>query len=246
MNGFLARSSPAALALLLLLAVPAAAKPSFPWPDFDDLARRYPGAGAVCLVDETNASLEDLGAEYGKREYEHFVVAVLDPARASEWLDRTLYDTEWHRVLKIEARTWTAPDQSIEVPKSRIFDVASFPDYVLFQDVKGKRFAFPAVAARTVLELRTYVLARSDYTVDHVFAHTIPTLDSRVILTVPRSWFDEGFNQIVRGQGVIAEPTREIIAGPDGEVVRMTWQMQSMPAIPIESAMPPFGDVAPK
>jgi hypothetical protein len=33
---------------------------------------------------------------------------------------------------------------------------------------------------------------------------------------------------------------------PDGEVVRMTWEMQSMPAIPIESAMPPFSDVAPK
>jgi hypothetical protein len=57
MNGLLARSSPAVLALLALLAHPAAAKPSFPWPDFDALAARFPGVGAVCLVDETNASL---------------------------------------------------------------------------------------------------------------------------------------------------------------------------------------------
>lgn len=247
MNGLPARAGLLALFLVLLIAAPARAKPSFAWPDFDALAARFPGVGAVCLLDEREANLEDLGGDdYGKREHVRFVVAILDPARAADWLDRTIYDSEYHKVLKIEAKTWIAPGKSVDVPKSRIFDVASFPDYVLYQDVRGKRFAFPAVAPRTVIELRYDVLAREIYSVEHLFAHTIPTLESRLVLTVPRDWFLDGFNQIVRGQGVIAEPEREILDGPDGEIVRLTWQMQSLPAIPIETSMPPFEDVAPK
>ena len=247
MNGLPARASLLALLLVLLPAAPARAKASFPWPDFDALAARFPGVGAVCLLDEREANLEDLGGDdYGKRERVRFVVAILDPARAADWLDRTLYDSEYHKVQKIDAKTWLAPDKSVEVQGSRIFDVASFPDYVLYQDVRGKRFAFPAVAPRTVIELRYHVLAREIYTVEHVFAHTIPTLESRLVLTVPRDWFREGFNQIVRGQGIVAEPEREILDSPDGEIVRLTWQMQSLPAIPIEHSMPPFEDVAPK
>jgi transglutaminase-like putative cysteine protease len=241
-------AAPAVFALFVLafVAGAAAAKPSFAWPDFDDLAARYPGVGAVCLLHEREAELAYLGGdEYGKRETVTLLVAVLDPSRASEWLDRTVFDTDYHKVIRIAARTWTAPGKSVEVPKNRIFDVQSYPDYVLYQDVRGKRFAFPAVAPRTVLELRYTVLARSDFTVEHVFAKTIPTLESRAILVVPRSWFAEGFNQIVRARGVAAAPLREILAAPDGEIVRMTWQLQSLPAIPIESAMPPFADVAP-
>ncbi len=207
----------AALTGIALYATSAIAKPGFAWPDFDELAARYPGTGAVCLLHQREAEMADLGGdEYGKRENVIQVIAILDPRRASEWLDRTLFDSEYHRILKIEARTWTAPGKSLDVPRSRIFDIASLPDFVLFQDVRGKRFAFPAVAPRTVLELRYSVLARSNFTVEHVFASTIPTLMSRATLTVPRGWFAYGFNQIVRTQGLSAEPVREIQPGPDG------------------------------
>jgi transglutaminase-like putative cysteine protease len=264
MNGLLARTSPAeppdppaslrrdfaraaCACLLLLVSTAANAKPSFEWPDFDALSARFPGVGAVCLLDQREAVMADLGGDdFGKREAVTLVIAVLDPTRAGGWLERTVFDSDYHRVTKLEARTWTAPGKSIEVPKSRIFDVASFPDYVLFQDVRGKRFAFPAVAPRTVIELKYNVLARSDYTVEHVFANTIPTLESRATLVVPRAWFAEGFNQIVRAQGLSADPQRETLSSPDGDVIRMTWELQSLPAIPIEHAMPPFADVSPR
>lgn len=243
----LARAMLAALTCLALCASSALAKPAFPWPDFDDLAARFPGTGAVCLLHQREAEMSDLGGDdYGKREDVIQVIAILDPKRASEWLDRTLYDSEHHRVMKIDARTWTSPGKSLEVPRSRIFDIASFPDFVLFQDVRGKRFAFPAVAPRTVIELKYSVLARSNFTVEHVFASTIPTLVSRATLTVPRGWFAQGFNQIVRAQGLLAEPARELLAVPNGEIVRMTWELQSLPAIPLESAMPPFAEVSPR
>jgi len=247
MNGLRPKVLLPACFLALAFALRAEAKPSFPWPNFDELAAHYPGVGAVCLVDEREANFDDLGGDdYGKREHVHLVVAVLDPARCAEWLDRTIYDSEYHHVTKIEAKTWTSPDKAIEVPASRIFDVASFPDYVLYQDVKGKRFAFPAVAPRTVLELKYHVLGRDMFSVEHQFANTIPTQLSRVVLTVPREWFALGFNQIVRGQGIDANPAREVLQGPDGEIVRLTWQMESLPAIPIEPSMPPFEDVTPK
>jgi len=231
----------------MLLPAVAQSKPAFEWPDFDALAARFPGVGAVCLLERRETMMTDLGGDdYGKRETYTQVVAVLDPARAGDWLDRTLYTSSSNHVNRITARTWTAPGKSIEVKKDRIFDIASYPDYVLYQDIGGKRFAFPAVTARTVLEYQYEVTVTDDYAIEHVFANTIPTLESEVALTVPRSWFDEGFNQIVRAVGLNADPAREILAGPDGEVVRMVWRLQSIAAIPLETDMPPFADVSPR
>jgi hypothetical protein len=63
---------------------------------------------------------------------------------------------------------------------------------------------------------------------------------------VPRAWFALGFNQIVRAQGLSAEPHRETLSSPDGDIIRMTWELQSLPAIPLEPAMPPFAEVSPR
>ncbi len=232
---------------LLVRPASASSHPFAPWPDFDSLAVRYPGAPAVCLLDEEVADLQYLGGDdFGKRGTHTLSVAILDPAKAGAWLEQTIPNSDWHHLTHLEARTWTGPATSVEVKNSDIFDIASFPDFVLFSDVRGKRFAFPAAAPRTVVELRYEFTSRSDYTLAHTFADVIPVLRSRAVLGVPEQWIADGFNEVVRAHGMKSQPAREQSPTADGNLVHYVWELNGLPALPREPRMPPLTEVAPR
>lgn len=225
---------------------PAGASPDFPWPDWSALRARYPDAGAVRLLHETTTRIADLGADdLGKRVSVRIVIAVIDPVRARDWLEWTIPDTEGHRITNLVARTWLSPSRHEDVRKNQIFTVSSFPDYVLYGDIKGKRFAFPAVSRETVVDLRYEYTSVWNFSVEHVFARDIPTLLSRAVLVVPRDFLIEGFGQSVRAYRLPANPERRLVPTPEGEVREFVWELHDVAAIPFETGMPPLTEIAP-
>ncbi len=231
----------------VLAASPAWARADFEWPDWNVLQRTYPDAPAFYLLDETVSEVGYYGGDdYGRRVEVRKVVAILDPRRAQDWLTWDVVNTENHLLIRLEARTWTSPDASHRVEKDDLHDVTLFPDYVLYADIRARRFAFPAVAPRTVVELRYTYSSPSVYSFnEHVFAHSIPTLVSRMRLVVPRRLLAEEFDQAIRAAGITAKPASRLLPRPQGEVKEFTWEMRDLPAMTFEPQMPPPGAVAP-
>ena len=247
-SGSLARLALVAGAVLALITARVAfGKPEFDWPDWDALKAKYPDAGAVFLLDETVSELGRQGDEFGRRVDVHQVIAIIDPQQAAGWLDWEIPNSEYHSLSRIEARTWLSPNQSHRVEKKDFHDVSMFPDEVLYSDIRGKRFAFPAIAPRTVIDVSYEYTSPSIYSYDqHLFAHHIPTLVSRVSFVVPRAFLAEEFDQAVRVSGLTrTTPMVQVLPRPEGEVKQFTWEMRDVEAIVQETQMPPLSDLAP-
>jgi len=239
------RPRPGTLVLLLVLgSAHAVASPglgaSFEWPNWQKLEAAYPDAGAIVLLDETEASFEYLGAtDYGERVIRHSAIAILDPHRAAPWLEMDIEDSDYHRVKSVSARTWTGPKQSTAVKKDQFFDVSSFPEFVHFADIRAKRFAFPAIGPHTVVEVRYEYTSTWNFFLEHHFAHTVPTLRSNVRLWVDARLSQAGLEPIVRTYGIESKPTTTHITLPSGEGELYEWGARDLPPIVLEPMMPP-------
>jgi hypothetical protein len=245
--------APALLPLVVALipACPAYAGRSFDWPDWAALRGRHADHGAVLLLDETEETLGISGVYYEVRRERHVAVAILDPKRAEEWLDWDVHYSPSNRLTHLEASTWTGPDRAQKVRKEDIHDVSAVEGYALFSDSRAKRFAFPGVSEGTVIEVRYGHAGLSKYSYEeHLFAHTIPTVLSRMRLVVPAAFLGVGygeshFDQAVRARGLSASPTKRHITRPGGEMVEFSWELRDQEAIPREPRMPPFREIAP-
>jgi hypothetical protein len=220
---------------------------SFEWPDWAALRAKYPDAAAVYLLDETTTSIGSLSrSREGQTVDTHKVIAILDPARAAEWLSWDIPDYEFFKLRRLEARTWTSADVSRKVEKKQFFDIQLFPDYVLFADARGKRFTFPAVSQQTVIELEYEHTNESIYSYEqHLFANSIPTRKSRVAVRVPVEYLQNEFDQTASARRMSPNPHSASLPTAQGQAREFVWELEDQPALVSEPSMPPFADLAP-
>lgn len=206
------------------------------WPDQTlstlPTSAAYPGQGAVIVLDEGRMEVYG-GGQVGFSVFEtHRIVKVFDQ-RGERFANIVIPYSEGSSIDEIEART-ISPDGSIVVVEGDdIFDVSLYPNFVFFSDQRAKIFTMPAVEPGAVLEYRYRLTIRSrTFWHSWVFQQEVPTMRSRFTLVGPSEW------QVnYRVYGITAEPTR--VRTPEGFKSTYVWDVQDIPPVASEFAMPP-------
>jgi hypothetical protein len=236
-----------ALSVVAPLAIDAAPAPDWPWPDWDALETRYPGAPAVLLLDETVSELGYFGDRGVGRKVEVVrVVAILDPARAASWLEGRVPDAPAFGLLGLEAKVWTSPRVNRRLERGDLRDLPLVEGLDARPGRRWRTYRFRDVAPRNVLELRVTHVRPSLFSFDeHFFAHSIPVLRSRARLVVPRHLMSRELGQTVRVFGPVGRPVSQVLPRAQGEVREFAWELRDLDALVEEPFSPSPSEVAP-
>ena len=198
------------------------------------------------LLHETDSELGYFGSEGVARRVEvRRVVAILDPARASEWLSGEVSDTPVDRLTTFEARVVTSSRHIRRLDADDLHDVGD-----VLTTARGvsrvRAWGTGEVPARSVVEVHVIHIRPSLVSLDeHVFAADVPVEVSRARLTVPRHLMTPRTMHSVRTFGSVPAPEIHNVPRPDGDVREFVWEMRDLAALPQEPRMPSASEVAP-
>jgi hypothetical protein len=207
---------------------------------------------AVCLVHERVTKMDLRAGRIGKSDTHHMQIAVLDAKAAEEYANVEIpYVKSWDKITELYARTITRDGREIKVEKDQIYDVDLFPEYVLYSDFRGKRFAFPGFTDHCVVAYEYTVFSDAPFVwTTHFFQGPIPTEVSRCRIEVPVKMLNPlfrgvGWEQVYSGRNLDIEAETERINTIDGEVMTYNWELENVPAVEPENYRPAPADICP-
>ncbi len=203
-------------------------------PDSSD----YPQAHAVVLLDEGKVTVEGQGEIKLTTFERHKVIRILDRGGLAYTNVVIPYTPNYSTVEDIRPRT-IHPDGRITVLNAQqIFDIFLYPNFIFYADQKAKKFTFPDVEPGDVLEFR-YRIIFNNLTLYHSwkFQEFIPVVRSRFELQFPSGWklHHKTYNLTLKPDSIVR---------PTGFKKVYRWQVNDMPALVREPAMPPVSEVA--
>jgi hypothetical protein len=228
-------------------AVPAhAAGLGFQLPAWDSLAARNPGAAAVVLLNETSSELGFFGNEgVGRRVEVRWIVAILDPARASKWLSGEVQDTPVDRLNAFEARVVTSSRHIRRLDTNDLHDVGEVLT-TLHGVSRIRSYQMGEIPPRSVVEVHVTHIRPSLVSLDeHVFGAEVPVAVSRARLILRRFLMTPRSMRTVRTFGSVPAPEIHNVPRPDGDVREYVWEMRDLAPLPQEPLMPSASEVAP-
>jgi len=211
--------------------------------DFSDIdysstptAEQFPQASAVTLLKEGKIDLDKKGFFFTK----HVIRKVFNE-RGQDCATQQIYFNKGNSDIEmIKARTITPEGKVIELDKSQFFEVTDFPDYVLYNDYKAKRFTFSAVQSGAILEY-VYKQRLSGIQIPTwYFQEDRPVLFSRFIMEIPLNIR----YKLLKRRGDIGLDIKEEREERSGMLVA-TFSARDIPATVSEPCMPPQDDVIP-
>lgn len=198
------------------------------------------------LLHETDSELGYFGSEGVARRVDvRRVVAILEPARASEWLSGEVPDTPVDRLSTFEGHVVTSSRHIRRLDAGDLQDVGE-----ALATPRGasrlRAWRMGDVPARSVVEIHTVHIRPSLISLDeHVFAADVPVAVSRARLTVPRHLMTPRTMRTVRTFGSVPAPEIHTVPRPDGDAREFVWEMRDLPPLPREPRMPSASEVAP-
>lgn len=205
---------------------------------------KYPGIGVVRILDETAVSVSSNG---GVTVMRHILDAVADPEKAEEYTSVTVpYSSEMGWSLEgLRARTINEDGTILEVKDSDRAVHALVDEDVLYSDAKELSFSFPNVKPHSLVEtLYTLTTHSRIWRWSCWFGYPdVPTIRAQVEAKFPGKRGSENeadWSAVCRAYSYDAEPTipaaREVF---EKGMTKLTWSMDSIPAIVAETYLPP-------
>jgi hypothetical protein len=209
-------------------------------------------AEAVCITDEVATKMDLRGGRLGKLTTMHVQIAVLDARAAQEYASVEIpYVKSWDKITELSARTMASDGTELEVRNDQIYDVDFFPEYVLYSDLKAKRFTFPAFTDHCVVDYRCSIYSEAPFVwMTFFFQQLIPTQVSRCRIEVPIKLLNPlfrgtGWGQVYSTRNFEGKPKLERLTTIDGEVATYTWELEDVPAAKLEKYAPAREDICP-
>lgn len=225
--------SPAGLLLFALAAVPAAGAADAPaWVKDAVVDRRREDASAVILLDEQTLTVSGDGKTRTTRRY---VARVNDRSGRAAAAIREIYITGSGRIRQVRGWILSADGRVRELGDRVAVDVALVNNDV-FNDVRarvlaaGDDLAPGDVFAAEIESEDRLLFAQLEWQMQHSW----PARSVRRSLTLPAGWQAKA---VVFNAAAI-EPTRT--------GATLTWELRGLAALPLEPAMPPVSDLAPR
>jgi len=220
--------------------------PAF-WSEVAELAKlsgTEEPAPAVCWLNEGSTNILYDSGNFSTYEVRRLTFVILDAGRAEEYANVAIACSKRATVSNMKARTVTRSGKAFEVKKGDIHERSRFPDYVLYADVREKVFAMPSFGDSCVIEyefIRT--VSGTQFEDEFRFDMGIPVRKAEYTFSMPKEFTLWGVDIATRWCGAARAPVKGARPTTEGSLSTLTWTCMSLPAIPREPLMPPYGDL---
>lgn len=205
------------------------------WDDFSlaetPTAADYPEMPAVVLLDDGELEVfEKMGYARFKRRT---IIKILN-RNGSKFANISIPYASKTEVTEIRARTIHPSGEITILAEDDIYDVNMHPEFMLYSDVRAKKFTLPAVDVGCIIEYTfTKRFANQTYWSNWVFQQDIPTRISRFSLKIPHGWE-------YRSQNYFIDVEPQKVSAPAANTSHYVWEARDIPEYLVEPNMPPL------
>ncbi|MCK5078060.1 MAG: DUF3857 and transglutaminase domain-containing protein [Calditrichia bacterium] len=207
----------------------------FPLEEFPE-QKDYPDAGAVILLDEAEINILKTGKLRSSHLDRRMVVKILNK-KGYKYATMIIPYAEGTYVTNIRAKTILKNGKVIPLDKDQIFDVNLYPSFILYSDIRAKRFTMPGIEDDCIVEYKwTQKTESFTYWTRWFFQHDEPTMINRYTVRCLSQWDIKW-----KAYGLEVEPEKDDY--PDGFKAVSKWEVKNIPPFIPEAGMPPGSNV---